>query len=170
MNYHLLGVIAGAVVGLLIYLIIMIIKKENIRKEYDERQLAARGICYKYAFFTLSALVVAYACLMAFNPEMILLLGPVGLGTLFLISMGVFVISAIMKDAYEAINDNRNWPVSIAVIGVANIIIGITNIFNVGIVEDGALSFVCLNFECGILLFVTVLVYKIKQNMDKRED
>lgn len=169
-KYKLAGLIVGLGAGLIILFVSKILKKESVEKKYDERQMAIRGECYKISYWVLSAMVIVYAILLGFDAEFIHFLGFVGLGLLFLISIGVFAVLCVWNNAYEAINENKQWPLTLGIIGLSNFIIAFANFSTTGFIVNGQLSFPWLNLGCAILIFAVVLTKKLKDNAEEKEE
>lgn len=93
---YLAGILCGLLFGALAYLIKR--KVSNTSCEYDERQMACRGIAFQAGFFTmlLAGMVVALTSWAGFLPGEAL---PWHMGAL-LLGVGVFAVVAIRRDAY----------------------------------------------------------------------
>lgn len=93
---YLVGILCGLLFGALAYLIKQ--KVSNKSCEFDERQMACRGIAFQAGFFTmlLAGMVVALTSWAGFLPGEAL---PWHVGAL-LLGVGVFAVVAIRRDAY----------------------------------------------------------------------
>lgn len=138
--------------------------------KFDERQMVARGQCYKIAFFFMAFYYVVYGIVVSYDQNLLQYFGTIGIYTGIFISMGLFAALCILKEAYVGLNENRNWKMLFVIIGIVNIGLSVKNILRDGWIEDGSLSFSILNLECGIMMFVLLLVQYIKDRMDARED
>lgn len=167
--YYLLGMICGVVAGLLfVVLAAKIIRKMGGKfggcrmKEdaYDERQLLARGQAYRNAFFTLLAYVVVAGVLNDLaNIHVLMSFAGMWIGAC--ISIGVFAISCILKDAYMNLYENTKGVIMMfSLVGVLNMAIGIPTILENGsLLENGVVSLESLNLMVGILFLVILAVF-----------
>ena len=167
---------AGLVVGLLIVAVtVMVLKRRALRRgetcgEYDERQMAQRGIAYQWAYITLMAALLVNS----------ILTGVVGLQwgkpgveafVCLMVSLAVFVIQCIRRDAYFTVNQTpkRNLWIIGAVVACqipATILHAVEGTF----VEDGMLT-IDIMAPCVMVLFAIVLVTMlVKLRSDKAED
>ena len=97
--YWVLGFCCGFIAVVIVTLIIANIKKKkNSYTEYDERQILARGMAYKSAFFVLIGYIIACALVNVLEINWAELSGQMFIG-LFL-STAVFVGVSIFNDAY----------------------------------------------------------------------
>ena len=182
--YYLLGVICGVAMGLaLVALLVWITRKmggkvdlECKKGAYDERQLLARGVAYKYAFFTLMIGMVVIA-LMEEIAGIRLFMSMAGVWVLICISIAVFATICILKDAYMSLYENvKGVVIMFSAIGILNIAIGIGNIVDgVPLIENGVLSTRCANLIVGLLfvyilpVFIGRVIYNNKQLEEDEE-
>ncbi|MBO5088039.1 MAG: hypothetical protein J6C01_05135, partial [Lachnospiraceae bacterium] len=111
--YYLLGVICGVAVGLVfVALLVWLTRKMggkidlDVKKDaYDERQLLARGVAYKFAFYTLLIGMVVIA-LMEEIAGIRLFMSMAGVWVMICISIAVFATICILKDAYMSLYEN----------------------------------------------------------------
>ena len=158
-----IGVITGLFCSVLAYLAIRwIIKKKTNGsfKEYDERQLLARGKAAKYGFS-----VTIFYMLMAG------ILAPKGLATDFLMYLGaclglaVFGCTCIILDAYFPLYGQS--PTRIALIIFVFIIAAISNLaLGLYPLNDANL----MNLLLGIMLVIVLLVLIGKLFYDKKKE
>lgn len=139
----------------------------SIRTEYDERQQTARGVGYKYAYYTFSI----YICLLIMADAADISL-PVTDCVLYFtgIVLSGMVLSGycILKDAYWGLNNNSVASNRIiAGIGIANLILGFIEISRGTMIVDGILQNSFINFEAGILIAFIGIVLLIKNRHDK---
>ncbi len=182
--YYLLGVICGVAMGLvLVALLVWITRKmggkvdlECKKGAYDERQLLARGVAYKYAFFTLMIGMVIIA-LMEEIAGIRLFMSMAGVWVMICISLAVFATICILKDAYMSLYENvKGVVIMFSAIGLLNIAIGIGNIVDgVPLIENGVLSTRCANLIVGLLfvyilpVFIGRVIYNNKQLEEDEE-
>lgn len=151
----LFGVVCGLVVVMLLFKY-MKVKKDGSNFEFDERQQVARGNGFKYGYIT-SVIYNGVLCLIATlgNPlpidMSVLILG----GILF--SVLVYVVYCIRHDAYVSLNENANRVMIVfTILGGVNTLIGVMHIVEGTMIEDGMLTFRCMNLLCGIMLLAVV--------------
>ena len=176
----------GVVVGILVTIAAMILiacaifklgnKDGRVKTEYDERQKIVIGEGYKFAFWTLAALLVVLQIAVEvesdFGDTSIIQssLGPLTFA-LIIVSILVFCVYSIWHGAYWGINNNkRDYIIILAVIGIVNLILGAVAIMRSGLVIDGALSGAFVNLMCGVLMVVVLGAAWIKDMIDKNRD
>ncbi len=172
-NAYIIYLLCGVAVGLLLVaLIIIASRKDEIgKKKYDERQIAAQGMAYKLAFYTM---LVYYALLMILFGAGVSL--PVDNALLVFfgiaLSAAVFATYAIAKDAYFSLNENsRSMLIMFSLMAVANILLGVLRIVSGEFMEDGVVTFTSAgNLICGVMLAYILAVIVIKGITDKEED
>ncbi len=182
--YYLLGIICGVAVGLaFVALLVYLTRKmggkvdlECKKGAYDERQLLARGVAYKYAFFTLMIGMVIIA-LMEEIAGIRLFMSMTGVWVMVCISLAVFATICILKDAYMSLYENvKGVVIMFSAIGILNIAIGIGNIVDgTPLIENGVLSVRCTNLIVGLLfiyilpVFIGRVIYNNKQLEEDEE-
>ncbi len=182
--YYLIGVICGVVVGLaFVALLVYLTRKMGGKIDlackkgaYDERQLLARGVAYKYAFFTLMIGMVIIA-LMEEIAGIRWFMSMAGVWVMVCISLAVFATICILKDAYMSLYENaKGVVIMFSAIGILNIAIGIGNIVDgTPLIENGVLSVRCANLIVGLLfvyilpVFIGRVIYNNKQLEEDEE-
>lgn len=157
--------ISGFAVGLIFVAIACLLKsRKNTRQgkkdaEYDERQVAARGLCYQKAFFTLLIMLLVFAILTAIFESSPLLQGMFPIMFIAFTGIAVFVCTAIMNDAYFHVGDAQGLSLWLSLgMAVMNTAIGISHIIEGDFLDDaGRFGPGAINMMCG-LLFVAVLI------------
>ncbi|MBP5184699.1 MAG: hypothetical protein J6113_06285 [Lachnospiraceae bacterium] len=167
------GLIVGLIVGLLLVgLLILVIRDPNAPvKEYDERQVAAKGKAYKYGFyaflvwFSLAIFAEEMDVVIPASKSVIMFLG-------LLVSAGVMVTVSVMNDAYFRMDEKRGTFIGVfSGIAVMNILLGASHITRGDIFVDGKLTFVgSANFICGIFVVYLLIILLIKYLLDKKEE
>lgn len=165
MMERLIGLVTGAVVGLLLTWVILRVTKtnQNARCEFDERQQLARANGYKYGFWTLLTISALYGfsevaeVSLPVEPETVI----------FLAITFALVVQAsywIWHDAYFALNENRTRAmIALALVSAFNLWIGASNVQKNGLMEDGKLSGSCVNLICGAQIIAICAVLWAKQ-------
>lgn len=174
-----LGIVIGIAMGLaLVVFLKWIIQKmggkvevggRKCKESYDERQMLARGQAYKTAFFTLLFYMCSVAAISEFS-ENPLLMSFAGIWVGVCLSITVFAIVCILKDAYMSLYENTKGIIMMfSVIGILNTGIGILH-FDAGrpMIEDGMLSIYCINLIVGIMFLIILAVFCGKLLYDKR--
>lgn len=174
-----LGIVIGIAMGLaLVVFLKWIIQKmggkvevggRKCKESYDERQMLARGQAYKTAFFTL----LLYLCIVAVISEFSgipLLMSFAGTWVGICLSIAVFAIVCILKDAYMSLYENTKGIIMMfSVIGIVNTGIGILHFYEKRpMIEDGMLSIYCINLIVGIMFLIILAVFCGKLLYDKR--
>lgn len=161
----------GFIIGLLIVVVILVaISRRRLnRYAYDERQKLAQAKAYKWAFFVLLGYLLAgslfdlvtgirWCDLFTFS-----FLG-------VLLSVLIFAILCIATDAYMPFTENSKRTVWIlCIIGGINTVIGAANFFVPGyVIENGILTYRCVNLLCGLLLLGIAAAVLLKAQAEKR--
>ena len=166
---YIFGVLAGAVVAIVIVVVIaLLIKKlgnsnDGFKAEYDERQNAARGKAFGYAFY---AMLIAVGIELVYHvacPDGFLTLNPMyfDISTLFF-GLLVYASVAIWKNAYIGINQTfKRSVILLLIIAAFNLVIGYINH------ENGSQSgFV--NILLGGLIIVICIEMAIKHYLESK--
>lgn len=161
------SVLFGFLIGLCLLVLILALgtKGPEWKERYDERQELERGRGFKYAFCTVLFYDIIVPIFMnitglslAVDTSVIYFCG-VFLGAL------VYMVYCIWHESYFALNQNmRSLMICFGLIGVLNLLIGLSNLLNGTMVQNGRLTFRVLNLLCAFLflvLFLTMLVKKI---------
>jgi hypothetical protein len=167
------GMIIGLIVGLLIVvLLLFLIRDPNAPvKEYDERQVAAKGKAYKYGFYSFliwfGLAVFASEADVAFPVSTSVLMF---LGLLF--AAAVMVTVSVMNDAYFRMDEKRGTFTGVlCALAVTNILLGVTHITKGDVFVDGKMTFMgSANLLVGIFTAYLLIILLIKYLLDKREE
>lgn len=140
------------------------------KDSYDERQLLARGKAYKAAFFTLLFYIMAVALLdNIFGISIFMSFCGLWIG--IALSVMVFVVICILKDAYMSLYENvRGIIIVFSIVGILNIAVGILMILEKHpLLENGTISVEWTNLVVGILFFVILIVFCGKVLYNKKQ-
>lgn len=164
------GILAVAVIGVIIGIIA---KKANGGKEpakYDERQEAIRGIVFKKAFYTLVVYNIAYGVFdMATGIVWCDRFTGVFIG--ICLALTVFAVCSIMSGAYFRIDEKPTvWVSVIAVVSLINAIISIIRIVNGEFIIDGMLSYNSVNLIVALMFLAVLIAMAVKRARDKRSE
>ena len=155
----------GFTVGIaMVAVVLFIAKRKNTKCEYDERQIAMRGLAYKAGFITfiLCEVAVFFAEILMSKPLVLFESGVLSL-SIILFSLLVFVIVAIFKDAYFSPNKpmSKRWFIVMVLLGIVTLLRGLTK---------GDVWFKVLNLEVGGFVLIIMLCIVIKMLISKRAD
>lgn len=166
------GFVFGIVsAGLLIALIAIVVRKLTGGKKcrYDERQKLAQGRAYKAAYMVLlvylmGAGIFSMATGIRWCDEFTF--GMIGV----LLSISVYACLCIWNDAYVNVNQSpKGMILMLGGIGVMNLGISIMNLSHGSWIEDGILTFRCVNPLCAAVLLLIALVFGIKCLIDRKK-
>lgn len=170
MDPYVAGVLVGIGSAAVVIAVMAAVRKKQGRPkpEYDERQMAARGVAYRWAFLTLMLSL-------AVNTGVEAIWGPwakpgVAVWMLIFLSIGVFIVACVRKDAYFAMAQDPKASLwlfgAVVVLQIPNIIITLRS---GGFVEDGLLTWDALSPASGAL-FLVLTVCAIVRLRRQRED
>lgn len=171
-GYMIAGVITGLIVAFILVMVGMNFTKKN-RKEkhtYDERQVAARGVGYKYAFITLIVYNVIYGLVDMMLPE------PwaedlTGLMIGVCLAAVVHIVYSIRHDCYISMNeDPKKYKIFIAVLAIINGVAAVFQGLNGELIEDGMLTNNCANLIVALVLAAVLVAMGTKKCDDEEED
>ena len=172
-NWFNIGMGSGLLIGLLFFFFTSREKKNEKVIQWDERQIALRGECYRIGFFVVvisSSLIATYSFLFGKSlfetPEV---------GHMASVIIGVlgFSSSAIMKDAYYSLHENRKKYITTS-ISLA-LVFGVTTgkyLVDGSLVVDGKLadrSIVSFVFLLWCILAVLQIVHSKKEDEESEE-
>lgn len=168
---YIIGVIAGVAVGLvLVFLLIRYFRTDKkIMPQYDERQELIRGRGFKYAFYTslvyFGLLTLTIFCLTEIvQPGVLTFLG-------VCLSVLVYAGYCIWHEAYFALNENpKRVMIAFSVIGVCNVIIGLSNLHEVPSLRSADATPGLLNLTCAMLFVGIFLILLVKHIANKRRE
>ena len=165
----LMGFYVGFAVVLVLFFVIFIIRnRKNGAPEYDERQITARNLAYKYAFFILLVYCALCGFLDVTGIKWATLTALLFIGTMA--SATVFAVICILRDAYEGINERRNTSlVLFGIIGVVNLGTFVMNIVKgVPYFTDGLLNENVTTPGLAVMFLSLTAAQLIKNRMDKK--
>lgn len=173
-----LSFILGSLTGFILVFVIMAILFWVIRKttgsnssfrgcKYDERQMLARGVAFKYAFFTLVFSILAVSLL-----PFPVLHCTAGMWICICLSIMVLAIICIEKDAYISLSENiKGVTILFLIIAIANLLPSIELFTKHTFIEKGELNISVMNFTNAILFFILTLYLLIHSYIaSKQED
>lgn len=172
MNNKLFPMACGMLVGVLfVVLFCLFTRKTNKdRLKYDERQERARGIAFKYGFFSfflISTVLTILAASQIALPISYALLQFMGI----IISVAVFATISIVNDAYFSMNeDKKRVNIGFAVIAIVNGVVAICNLSKTEKSDIDSLASGLMNLLCTILFAYLFIVMLVHQLLHEKED
>ena len=166
-----LGLLCGAVAGVLVGLLFVVLMKSRkvIDCHFDERQERARGQAFKYAFFTLAALLLTYGFL-----DTILVLPMdtlTGVFLCFCLAMVVFAAVCIRKEAYLSLYEKPGKVMALfGGLAAFNIGIGAVYLLDGSMVREGVLTFRAVNPMVGVMLLLIMAFYAVHLTGRREEE
>ena len=170
MNAYDIGYTIGALARIAFFAAVFLIilfagKSGRVAPRYDERQTAARGALYKTGFYTLVIYLLLYAAFDKIGVEWSTG-APVGILTGIFLSVTVFAITAIRKDAYFGFNEKTHKSILLLSLiaalnlftGIMPILSGETVLFENGLFGTAELSFFVT--ACFIVILITLIIHK----------
>ncbi len=168
---HSVGYILGLLVGVLVSvgLIALLFKMKVMDMTFDERQERARGVAYKYGFFTLLGCLVVYGLSDQVLGRWCDTL--TGVMLCICVALTVFASVCITKDAYLSLKEKpRSVMTLFAVIALVNLLIGGVHLANGELVENGVLTGQAVNLIGGVTFLIIMVVCLVNYLMGKKED
>ena len=170
-GFMLAGVITGIVVGLVLVAVgLTFIKKDKKEKfVYDERQTAARGTAYKYAFFTLMIYNVILACVdIALDKPWAEPMAAEMIG--ICLALIVLVVYCIWHDCYFSMNEEpKKVMIFFGIVFILNAIIGVVAGVNGHLIESGMLTNQSANLIVAVLFGAVFAALAIRTATNKDE-
>lgn len=162
--FYALGIVTGFVVVFLVCLFAHLYRKKKGKptNDYDERQKAIQGVAYKYSFFAVIAYYVANGLFCNFFGNWLDTMSMNFVG--ICLGVAVFVIYAIVKDAYVSLSGNLSKYV---IIFLAVSVINLVCYFGNTVSGDGDEAFI-MNLVCGITFLIVSVIAIIKIIIDKK--
>lgn len=169
---YILGVICGLLAVAVIGVVVGIIaKKANGGKEpakYDERQEAIRGVVFKRAFYTLVVYNIAYG-LFDLGTGIVWCDRFTGVFIGICLALTVFAVSSIMSGAYFRMNEKPTvWLVTVALVSLVNAAMSIDRIAHGEFIIDGILQYNSVNLVVALMFLAVLIAMAVKRARDKR--
>lgn len=171
MNYYMMGILVGIVVGLILTVIFMksINRDGKLKTEYDERQKEARGRGYMYGFF---ATIITNGLLMVLSISCDIEV--LGISLYFIpILIGIIaqVTYCVFNDAYVGLNNNMTrFFVGMTFITAFNFFVGIKALTDGELIVDGKFQGAFVNILCGSIFLILIVEMLIKKLIDRNEE
>ena len=149
------GLAFGIVTALIIFAVVWKFSKKSMKGTFDERQELVRGRGYKYASFTMLALLVLDLLLESLEAfETLPVTRTLAIFIMILAGVMVYALYCIKNDSYFGVGtDSRTYRAVMWIVIVCNAVSGFTGLKE-GAMEDGKLAF----GPCASLLFCLAFV------------
>ena len=165
-----MGIVVGLTVGLAtgLLFVALLFRKKVLDCTFDERQERARGVAFKYGFFTLMGSIFLYgASELAVGRWCDALTGG---GLCLAAGILVFSVTCILKDAYLSLRERpRRIMTLFVLLSLYNLSLGALLAAHGELVEDGILTFRAINLVVGIMPLVILIVYIVNFLLGNRE-
>ncbi len=165
MSYHfglLLGMLTGMLAG--IVLVAILFKKKVLDMHFDERQELARGKAFQYGFLTLVVCLYAYGATELAVGHWCDVLA--GVTICIALSMGVFAVTCICRDAYLSFREKPKQIITaFAILSAVNLGFGAMSLLDGTLTEDGVLTFRAVNPIAGVLTLFILIVYIVRNRL-----
>lgn len=165
------GIFSGLVIGIILVIVLLRLTKKDysLRCMYDERQQLVRGRGFKYGFFTLMIYDIFYGWGMdALDQQYI----DDVTAMIFGVCLGVAVYASycIWHEGYFSLNENPKRVLLVfGILAVLNFIIFAVQILHGTVMEDGVITYHCVNLLCGVLFIFLFIVIFAKWFCNRRE-
>ena len=156
--------------GILIAAVAKSEPKKKKRQVFDERQIAAQGMAYKWAFWTMFGYYLLYAIICG---AMEIVWCDPFLGAFLGVIVGatVFAVICVFRDAYFRPDQSKaSEIIVINVLCACQGILGLTHLSEGTLIEDGLLSADALQFFFLLVGLVLDAAFIVKHRMEKREE
>jgi hypothetical protein len=171
MGNNIFDILTAVAVFLVLFLIIMIIRKKltGNNEHYDERQILVRGKGYKISFMTTILLNVFYAVFF-YGPSKDIVSPQFVVITITFIGLAIYAIYCIFNDAYLQVGQKVGaWMAVLAFVIACNLIAFFVSSTK-GFTEDGLATGSSLNLMMAVLFGAILVSFLIKRFMEKRGD
>ena len=145
-------------------------RQKKKKQVFDERQIAAQGMAYKWAFWTMFGYYLLYAIICG---AMEIVWCDPFLGAFLGVIVGatVFAVICVFRDAYFRPDQSRKSEiVVINIICFSQGIIGLMNLSDGTAIEDGILSADALQLFLLLMGLVLDVAFLVKHRMEKHEE
>ena len=165
----------GFGVGVLAVAVIMVLiramqKRRGIRNsEYDERQLANRGIAFQRAYLTLLFLLCVNGIVSGALEIHWAKPGVDSFLCMFL-SVAVFVVECIRRDAYFTVTQTpRSGILIFTMVTLCQVPATVMHFVDGDFLRDGQLTVAVINPACMVVFAVVLIAILVKRSCDKQE-
>ena len=162
----------GIVTALIIFAVIWKFSKKSMKGTFDERQELVRGRGYKYASFTMLALLVLDLLLESFGAfEKLPVTRTLAIFIMILAGVMVYALYCIKNDSYFGVGtDSRTYRAVMWIVIVCNAVSGFTGLKD-GVMVDGKLDFgPCASLIFCLAFVIIMISISIKQRNAAKEE
>lgn len=166
----------GFVVGILAVAIICLLvralqKRRGVKPdEYDERQVAVRGIAFRRAYITL-LLALCVNAIVSGTLEIHWAKPGVDSFLCMFLSVGVFVVECIRRDAYFTASQTPRRGIAIfTLVTLCQVPATVMHAVDGDFVENGQLTLAVINPACMAVFAVVLIAILLKRRSDRAED
>ena len=165
------SVVLMVICVILFVIILAVVQRENSMKQnYDERQELLRGRGAKYGILSMMFLNVALYLLESMGVQLPMTAGIAVILSVF-VGGGVYAVYCIRMDAYFALNQKAGaFAGFLFIVGVINLVIGITAALDGRIIQNNQLTDRSLNLFCGIMMIILCGSMLLKKLCRDREE
>ena len=143
-------------------------KKEK-KQQFDERQIAAQGTAYQWAFWTMCVYYFLYAVVSG-AAEIVWCDQYLGMLLGVLVGVTVFALFCLFRDAYFRPDQSKASAIAVInIICLSQGMIGLTHLSEGTLIENGVLSGDCVQFFFVLMAIILDIGFFIKSRMEKRE-
>ena len=167
------GLAFGIVTALIIFALVWKFNKKTMKGKFDERQELVRGRGYKYACFTMLAMLTLDLLLESFEAfDTLPVSRTLAIFIIILVGVMVYALYCIKNDSYFGVGtDARTYRAVMWVVIVCNAVSAFTGLKEGAMEADGKLSFGPCASLMFCLAFVIILIsLRIKQNNLAKEE
>ena len=166
------GIICGIAIVVLVTFLMRRLSHDNASTKYDEMQERARGIAYKYAFWTVAMIEALLGVLeLAEFYEKFPLNGFMLHFTILLIGIMVQVCYSIWHHAYIGLNTNvRKYVICCSLLSLFNFLVAVKAIMEGEMIVDGQLQFPFISLLCALMFVIIGVLSVIRNRLDQKED
>ncbi|MCR5032948.1 MAG: hypothetical protein K6A92_08795 [Lachnospiraceae bacterium] len=164
-------IVLAALIGLIIGIVIVkSISTDGRFAQYDEMQQRARGVAYKYGFYTMTGCLALVIVLDLFDIRLPMEQNLIYM-LIFLCGLTVQACTSIWKDAYVGLNTkmSRFLP-AMVIIALFNLFVGISAIARGGMISEGLLQTPFINLSLAVIFVILAIVGGLKMLVNKREE
>ena len=157
-EYMVLGLAVGGALGIVI--VALLFRLKVLDMTFDERQERARGVAFRYGFYTLAVCVMAYG-FADMNWHWCDTM--MGCGLSVCVGATVMAVTAICRDAYLSIYERPRQVMTVfAAAALINLALGLYALTSGDAVVDGVVTFRLLNLPVGIMILVVLAAYGLR--------
>ena len=148
---------------------IVTVRSRKAKIKFDERQQIARGRAFEAGFYTLMLTLLGY--ILCNNVMDISVLGvEIGIALCIIVSVGVFAVVGVFKDAFLEYNSSvKSRSILFAILGGLNLVLGLLALHDGQLLEDGRLDVSVINLAIGCLMLVVVTCIVVRNALQKKQ-